>query len=88
MSYGKGESQMSSTSISLAAFVFILSDSDQHRKWDSKSDRGIFLGYSTNNKAYKVYNQCTKMVMESINVIVDDYSQTTKSRLDEEDGFF
>ena len=32
-----------------------------------------FLGYYTNNRAYKVYNKRTKVVMESTNVQVDDY---------------
>lgn len=39
---------------------------------DPKSDEGIFLGYSTNSKAYRVFNSRTKVMMESINVIVDD----------------
>ena len=41
-------------------------------KFDAKSDEGIFLGYSTNSWAYKVFNKRTKTVMESINVEVDD----------------
>ena len=40
--------------------------------FDAKSDEGIFLGYSTNSRAYKVFNKCTKTVMESINVVIDD----------------
>ena len=39
---------------------------------DPKSDEGIFLGYSTNNRAYRVFNSRTKVMMESINVVVDD----------------
>jgi len=41
-------------------------------KFDSKSDEGIFLGYSTNSRAYRVFNKRTETVMESINVVVDD----------------
>jgi hypothetical protein len=37
-------------------------------KFDSKSDEGIFLGYSTNSRAYRVFNKRTETVMESINV--------------------
>lgn len=37
-----------------------------------KSDEGIFLGYSTNNKAYRVFNLRTKTMMESINVVIGD----------------
>jgi hypothetical protein len=41
-------------------------------KFDPKSDEGIFLGYSTNSRAYRVYNTRTETVMESINVVIDD----------------
>jgi len=51
---------------------YILSDRDYRRKMDPKSDEGIFLGYSTNNKAYRVYNSKTETLMESINVVIDD----------------
>lgn len=38
---------------------------------DPKSDEGIFLGYFTNNSAYRVYNNRPKIIMEYINVVVD-----------------
>jgi len=37
-----------------------------------KSDERIFLGYSTNSRAYRVFNSKTETVMESINVVIDD----------------
>ncbi|TYK21888.1 hypothetical protein E5676_scaffold494G00240 [Cucumis melo var. makuwa] len=67
---------------------FILSDRNHHRKWDSKSDRGIFLGYSTNSRAYRVYNQRTKTVMESVNVIISDLGKEPNRNLDDEDEAF
>lgn len=51
---------------------YILVDHEQRRKMDPKSDEGIFLGYSINNRAYRVFNSKTKVMMESINVVVDD----------------
>jgi hypothetical protein len=30
------------------------------------------LGYSTNSRAYRVYNTRTETVMESINVVIND----------------
>ena len=51
---------------------YILNDCENLRKFDAKSDEGIFLGYSTNIRAYRVFNKRTKTVMESINVEVDD----------------
>ena len=51
---------------------YILTDCEQRRKMDPKSDEGIFLGYSTNSRAFRVFNSRTKVMMESINVVVDD----------------
>ena len=39
---------------------------------DPKSDEGIFLGYSTNSRAYRVFNSRTKVVMKSINLVIDN----------------
>jgi hypothetical protein len=41
-------------------------------KFDPKSDEGIFLGYSTNSFAHRVFNKRIETVMESINVVIDD----------------
>ncbi|KAA0065622.1 gag-pol polyprotein [Cucumis melo var. makuwa] len=57
------------------SMCFILSDRDHRRNWDSKFDHGIFLGYSANSRAYRVYNKSSKTVMESINVIIDDLGE-------------
>ena len=51
---------------------YILNDTENLGKFDAKSDEGIFLGYSTNSRAYRVFNKCTKMVMKSNNVVIDD----------------
>jgi len=50
---------------------YILSDRDYRRKIDPKSDEEIFLGYSTNSRAYRVFNSKTETVIESINVVID-----------------
>ena len=50
----------------------ILNDRENLGKFDAKSDDGIFLGYSTTSRAYRVFNKRTKIVMESINVKIDD----------------
>ncbi|CAJ2662359.1 unnamed protein product [Trifolium pratense] len=44
--------------------------------FDSCASEGIFLGYSTNNRAYRVYNSRTKVTEESMNVVVDDATST------------
>ena len=51
---------------------YILKDRENLGKFDAKSDEGIFLGYSTTNRAYRVFNKRIKTVMESINVKIDD----------------
>ena len=51
---------------------YILNDRENLGKFDAKSDEGIFLGYSTTSRAYRVFNKRTKTVMESMNVKIDD----------------
>ena len=50
---------------------YILKES-RNRKFDAKSDEGIFLGYSMRSKAYKCLNVKTKKVVESENVNFDE----------------
>ena len=52
---------------------YIFSYREYLGKLDSKSDIGIFLSYTNNNKAYRVYNMITQTVMELVNVVVDDF---------------
>jgi hypothetical protein len=63
---------------------YILRDRENLGKFDSKSDEGIFLGYSTNSRAYRVFNKRTETVMESINVVIDD-EEVERSSSREED---
>jgi hypothetical protein len=72
MNYGKKGSQLLNTFMFLGGKCYILADREQRRKLDPKSDEGIFLGYSTNSRAYRVYNSKTQVVMESVNVVVKD----------------
>ena len=51
---------------------YILNDQENLEKFDAKSDEGVFLGYSTTSRAYRIFNKRTKTVMESINVVIDD----------------
>ena len=46
-------------------------------KFDSLSDEGIFLGYSFTSKAYRVYNKRTIKVMETVNVVIDESSNSS-----------
>ena len=51
---------------------YILRDRKNLEKFDAKSDKGYFLGYSSTSRAYRVYNLRTKTVMESSNVVIND----------------
>ena len=48
---------------------FILNSKDNLRKFNFKADEGIFLGYFTSIKAYRVFNKRTLIVEESIHVV-------------------
>ena len=50
---------------------FILNTKDNLGKFDSKADDGIFLGYSTTSKAYRVFNKRTLVVEELIHIVLD-----------------
>jgi len=51
---------------------YILNTRDQIGKFDSKVDKGIFLGYSDTSRGYRVYNSRTLVVEESIHVKFND----------------
>ncbi|GJV23215.1 putative ribonuclease H-like domain-containing protein [Tanacetum coccineum] len=48
--------------------VTILNTLDYLGKFDGKSDEGFFVGYSLNNKAFRVYNIRTNKVEESLHI--------------------
>ena len=52
---------------------------DNLGKFDARSDEGIFLGYSLNSRAYRVFNKRTKIVEESIHVVFDKSNNGTLS---------
>ncbi|KAL0537689.1 hypothetical protein IC582_026674 [Cucumis melo] len=65
---------------------YILINREYHRKWDAKSEQGLFLGYSQNSRAYRVFNNRTRMVMETINVVVNNSESTYKRSDDDNDS--
>ncbi|GJW32076.1 ribonuclease H-like domain-containing protein [Tanacetum coccineum] len=48
--------------------VTILNTLDHLGKFDGKADEGFFVGYSTNSKAYSVFNSRTRIVEENLHV--------------------
>ncbi|XP_075521484.1 uncharacterized protein LOC142554699 [Primulina tabacum] len=51
---------------------------DQLAKFDSKSDKCLFLGYATNSRAYRMFNLRTRTIVKSINVVFDDCADLKK----------
>ncbi|TYK11800.1 gag-pol polyprotein [Cucumis melo var. makuwa] len=64
---------------------YILANREYHRKWDVKSKQGIFLGYSQNSRAYRVFNSISGTVMETINGLVNDFESAATQTYDEDD---
>ena len=56
---------------------YILNDREQLGKFQAKSDKCVFLSYSSNSHAYRIYNLRIKTIMESINVAIDDFNDFT-----------
>ena len=52
---------------------FVLNNGkDNLGKFDTKSNEGIFLGYSLNSKAFRFYNKRTMIIEESIHAAFDE----------------
>ena len=51
---------------------FILNNNEKLGKFDSKTDIGIFLGYSSTSKAYRIFNKRTLVIEESMHVVFDE----------------
>ncbi|WJX93540.1 hypothetical protein P8452_75051 [Trifolium repens] len=56
-------------------YCYILNIKDNLGKFDSKSDKGIFLGYSLTSKAYRIYNLRTQTLEESMHVKFDEFEE-------------
>ncbi|GJV74692.1 uncharacterized mitochondrial protein-like protein [Tanacetum coccineum] len=48
--------------------VIVLNTIDHLGKFDGKDDEGFFVGYSTNSKAFRVFNSRTRIVEENLHV--------------------
>ena len=86
MNYREKEDPIFHTFVHLDV-CFILNTKDQFTKFDSKVDKGIFLGYPNTSKAYKVFNTRTLVVEESIHVKFNDRLTFDRKLLDLKDDF-
>ncbi|XP_069152712.1 uncharacterized protein [Solanum lycopersicum] len=52
---------------------FVLNNGkDDLGKFDPRSDEGVFVGYSSSNKAYRIFNKQTQCIEERIHVVFDE----------------
>nr|GEX99202.1 retrovirus-related Pol polyprotein from transposon TNT 1-94 [Tanacetum cinerariifolium] len=56
------------------ALCFLKNDREDSGKLGAKGDIGFFIGYSSDSYAFRVYNQRTKKIMETMNVSFDELS--------------
>nr|GFB58086.1 retrovirus-related Pol polyprotein from transposon TNT 1-94 [Tanacetum cinerariifolium] len=56
------------------ALCYPKNDREDIGKLGAKGDIDFFIGYSTDSCAYKIYNQRTKKIMETMNVSFDELS--------------
>nr|GEV99923.1 copia protein [Tanacetum cinerariifolium] len=56
------------------AMCYPKTDREDIGKLDAKGDIGFFIGYSADSCTYRIYNQRTKKIMETMNVSFDELS--------------
>ncbi|XP_072087067.1 uncharacterized protein [Arachis hypogaea] len=66
---------------------FILNIKENLGKFDPKTHEEIFLGYSTNSKAYRVYNKNSKTVEETMHVTFCEFNSAPSVCIDDSPGF-
>lgn len=67
-------------------FYVLNNEKNGLEKFDPRSDDGVFVGYSSTIKAYKIYNKRTQCVEKSIHVMFDDASGTTGGSTPDDDN--
>ncbi|GJV99032.1 putative ribonuclease H-like domain-containing protein [Tanacetum coccineum] len=50
------------------ALFYLMNDSENLGKLQPKADIGIFIGYAPTKKAFRIYNRCTRRIIETIHV--------------------
>nr|GFB81580.1 retrovirus-related Pol polyprotein from transposon TNT 1-94 [Tanacetum cinerariifolium] len=58
------------------SLCYIVKDGENLDKMKEKGDACIFVGYSTQSRAYRVFNKRTRLIVETIHVNFDELPQT------------
>nr|GEV31157.1 hypothetical protein [Tanacetum cinerariifolium] len=65
---------------------YLLNDYDNVGKLKAKWDIGVFVGYSKDSAAFRVYNKRTRKIYESVNVNFDEISEMASKQFSLESG--
>nr|GEW09479.1 hypothetical protein [Tanacetum cinerariifolium] len=65
---------------------YLLNDYDDVGKLKAKGDIGVFVGYSKESAAFRIYNKRTRKIHESVNVNFDEVSEMASKQFSLEPG--
>nr|GFA26233.1 hypothetical protein [Tanacetum cinerariifolium] len=65
---------------------YLLKDYDDVGKLKAKGDIGVFVGYSKESAAFRIYNKQTRKIHESVNVNFDEISEMASKQFSLEPG--
>nr|GEW81786.1 hypothetical protein [Tanacetum cinerariifolium] len=65
---------------------YLLNDYDDVGKLKEKEDIGVFVGYSKESAAFRIYNKRTRKIHESVNVNFDEISEMASKQFSLEPG--
>nr|GFD01784.1 retrovirus-related Pol polyprotein from transposon TNT 1-94 [Tanacetum cinerariifolium] len=65
---------------------YLLNDYEDVGKLKAKRDIGVFVGYSKESAAFRIYNKQTRKIHESVNVNFDEISEMASKQLSLEPG--
>nr|GFC93471.1 hypothetical protein [Tanacetum cinerariifolium] len=64
-----------------SSVCYIVRDGENLDKMKEKGDECIFVGYSNQSRAYRVFNKRTRVIMESIHVNFDELPQMASAHI-------
>nr|GEW79013.1 copia protein [Tanacetum cinerariifolium] len=65
------------------SLCYIVRDGENLDKMKEKGNAFVFVGYSTQSRAYRVFNKRTRVIMETIHVNFDELPQMVSDHFDE-----
>nr|GFB75506.1 retrovirus-related Pol polyprotein from transposon TNT 1-94 [Tanacetum cinerariifolium] len=67
---------------------YLFNDYEDVGKLKAKGDIGVFVGYSKESAAFRIYNKRTRKIHESVNVNFDEISEMASKQFNLEPGLF